>query len=107
MEPMFGIINPKHWFGVISVAQQKSIGLIEFQRRFATEEACHDHLFRMKWPHGFKCPKCGHDQAYEIKTRRLPLYECAQCKRQTTVTVGTIFEKTKNMVLGDLLGGSR
>lgn len=45
------------------------------QKKFATEEACHSHLFTMKWPEGFRCAKCGHDQFYETKTRKLKLYE--------------------------------
>lgn len=77
------------------MAKHEAISLVEFQERFATEEKCHEHLFRMKWPDGFKCPKCGHTQAYKITTRRLPLYECTNCKHQTSATVGTIFEKTR------------
>ena len=80
------------------MAKQAAINLIQFQQVFNTDEACHRHLFEMKWPEGFKCPKCGHDRAYEIKTRHLPLYECTQCKHQTTVTVGTIFEKTRTIL---------
>lgn len=68
---------------------------MQFQQKFHSEEACYQHLYQMKWPDGFRCPKCGHNRAYEINTRKLPLYECAQCKHQTTVTVGTIFEKTR------------
>ena len=77
------------------MAKQEQINLIQFQKKFSTEEACHQHLYQMKWSNGFKCPKCGHEYAYEITTRRLPLYECKKCKHQTTVTVGTIFEKTR------------
>lgn len=51
------------------MTKQESIGLIEFQRRFATEEACHEQLFLMKWPPGFKCPECRHDQDYEINQK--------------------------------------
>ena len=55
---------------------------------------CHSHLFTMKWPEGFRCAKCGHDQFYETKTRKLKLYECRQCGYQATVIVGTVMEKT-------------
>ena len=74
---------------------QKPINILELQHRFNTEEACHEHLYKMRWPRGFQCPKCGHGRSYEITTRKLPLYECCQCKHQTTVLVGTIFEKTR------------
>lgn len=77
------------------VAKQESINLLQFQKRFTTEEACQEHLFKLKWPEGYRCPKCGHTHAYETKTRRLTLYECAKCRYQATVTVNTVMEKTK------------
>ncbi|MCZ8517820.1 IS1595 family transposase, partial [Paenibacillus filicis] len=77
------------------MAKQESINLIQFQKKFQSEEDCHQHLFKMKWPDGYRCPKCNHSKAYEIKTRKLPLYECASCEHQTTVIAGTIFEKTR------------
>ena len=30
--------------------------LVEFEAWFATEEACRDYLFRLRWPDGFRCP---------------------------------------------------
>ncbi|MCZ8515407.1 IS1595 family transposase [Paenibacillus filicis] len=77
------------------MAKQESMNLIEFHKKFQTEEACHEHLYKMKWPQGYYCTKCKHDKAYEIKTRKLPLYECMNCEHQTTVITGTIFEKTR------------
>ncbi|MEK3916217.1 transposase [Paenibacillus sp. FSL H7-0331] len=43
--------------------------MIQFQKTFKTEEACHQHLYKLKWPEGFHCPECQHHKAYEIKTR--------------------------------------
>ena len=94
-ELVFAIINTNNSSGVVVVAKQNSINLMQFQTIFSSEEACHNHLYQMKWSDGFKCPRCGHSQAYKIKTRKSPLYECVDCKHQTTVTAGTIFEKTR------------
>ncbi|MBP1934364.1 transposase [Ammoniphilus resinae] len=69
-----------------------TLTLDQFQDRFHSEDICADYLFHMKWPHGFVCPKCSHRHYYLITTRRLPLYECAQCSHQTSLTVGTIME---------------
>ena len=77
------------------MAKQNSLSLFEFIQRFGSEKACHDHLYNMKWPNGFECPRCSHDSAYVTKTRRHPIYECRSCRHQTTVTVGTIFERTR------------
>ena len=36
--------------------QQESMSLVEFQRRFVSDEACMEHLFRLRWPDGYTCP---------------------------------------------------
>lgn len=59
------------------------------------EEACIRVLYEAKWPDGFRCPRCGHGHAYSIATRKLPLYECSQCSKQTSLIVGTIFQGTR------------
>jgi len=73
--------------------QQASLSLYEFHHRFSDDHACQEHLFHIRWPEGFRCPRCGGETAYHITTRRL--YECAQCHYQTSVTAGTIFHKTR------------
>ncbi|MCL6592215.1 MAG: transposase [Firmicutes bacterium] len=57
----------------------------------AFEEACYKHLFKVKWPDGFVCPKCGHPKCHKIRTRRL--YQCAKCRHQASVTVDTVMEQ--------------
>ena len=80
---------------MVFMSDQQPPSLIQFQRKFASEEACHFHLFTMKWAKGFHCTKCQHDQYYETKTRKLNLYERRQCGYQATVIVGTVMEKTR------------
>ena len=41
--------------------------LREFQRQFASEEACQEYLAACRWPDGFKCPRCGNQRAYVMK----------------------------------------
>jgi transposase-like protein len=67
--------------------------LIEFQRDFGTEEQCREYLFKKRWPDGFKCPKCGHAEHFNIASRNL--YQCKACNHQTSVTSGTIMDKTR------------
>ncbi|WP_209812067.1 transposase [Ammoniphilus resinae] len=68
------------------------LSLEQFLSRYNTEEACADYLFQMKWPEGFVCTRCSHRQYYMTITRRLPLYECARCRYQASLTVGTVME---------------
>lgn len=65
---------------------------IDFQESFGTEEQCEQMLFKLRWPKGFICPNCGHDDAAYLAPRRL--MQCRLCRRQTSVTAGTIFHKT-------------
>lgn len=67
----------------------------EFQKRFSSEKECMDYLYQAKWPLGFLCSKCSHSHAYVITTRNHPLYECAHCHHQTSLTVDTILEGTR------------
>lgn len=69
--------------------------LIEFQSKYGTEEACEQALFQLKWPDGFKRPKCGFCHCTVIGGRRLPLYQCPVCRHQTSATAGTNMTNTK------------
>ncbi len=71
----------------------ESINLLEFQNRFQDEEACQEFLFKVRWPNGYRCPRCGHREYSFHSTRKL--YQCKKCKYQTSVTAGTIFHKTR------------
>jgi transposase-like protein len=64
----------------------------EFFDRFQSDEDCWHYLDRLRWPDGFRCPACGGEDAW-LTDRRL--YVCTSCRRQTSVTVGTIFERTQ------------
>jgi len=66
--------------------------LLEFERRFATDEACRDYLFQLRWPEGFRCPRCEHDRAWATGRG---LHHCAGCGHQTSVAAGTIFQGTR------------
>src|SRR5437879_3114747 len=66
--------------------------LTELEARFSTEEACRAYLVRLRWPDGFRCPRCGHGRSWPV---RGVLLECAACGCQTSVTAGTIFQDTR------------
>jgi hypothetical protein len=66
---------------------------MEFQVRFATEGACLAYLAASRWPHGFVCPGCGGGEAWVLARRHL--WECAECRLQTSVTAGTVMHGTR------------
>jgi transposase-like protein len=64
-----------------------------FIARFGSDEACRDYLFKQRWPDGFRCRACGHDDAWMLGRRNI--YECTACGQQHSLLKGTIFEQTK------------
>src|SRR5512147_957666 len=68
--------------------------LIEFQRRFPDERACAEYLARVRWPDGFRCPCCGQGKGWEL-SRKAFTWECTSCRRQTSVTAGTVMHASK------------
>lgn len=65
---------------------------LDFSDRFSTEEACRDYLFSIRWPNGYKCPRCGNTTAWPTRRHE---YRCIECNLQTSVTSGTIFHGTR------------
>lgn len=67
--------------------------LREFQSQFATEEACRTYLTACRWPDGFVCPRCRNLSASELTG--LGRWQCARCRRQVSLTAGTVLHNTK------------
>lgn len=66
--------------------------LAELESRFSTEEACREYLFRLRWPEGFVCPHCQQRKAWAMSGE---LWLCSSCRRQVSVTAGTLFHRTR------------
>lgn len=71
----------------------------EFCSRFHSEEVCIEALFKSKWPNGYCCPRCGYTRACEIRTRRLPLYECLVCHYQVSLIKDTVMEGSRTSLI--------
>lgn len=76
----------------VTMNKHTTMSYFEFQELFPTEDACYDHLQKLRWPDGFQCPECGHGKAYFISKRKV--FQCEQCRHQTSLTANTIFHKT-------------
>jgi hypothetical protein len=68
--------------------------LIEFQQRFPDEAACAAYLREVRWPDGFVCPACGAERGWDLSTKAWT-HECAECRKQTSVTAGTVMHGSK------------
>ena len=57
-----------------------------------------EHLEAIRWPDGPICPHCkavGYATELKGKSHRPGLYKCRECRKQFSVTVGTVFERSK------------
>ncbi len=80
--------------------ESKDLTLIKIIDQFPTDDAAREHLEGIRWKGGIVCPHCKcSDQskfsgiaANQKKKVRAGLRWCANCEKQFTVTIGTIFE---------------
>jgi len=63
----------------------------QFQAWFRSDADCLDYLEWLRWPEGFLCPECGH-HAWRLGDGR---FMCSSCCGRTSVTAGTIFDRTR------------
>lgn len=65
----------------------------KFVQQFYDDAACSAYLEQLRWPDGFCCPACLTQGVPWRQTRGRLV--CPACRHQTSVTVDTIFEKTR------------
>jgi transposase-like protein len=69
---------------------------------FASEDLAREWLEARRWPNGPVCPHCGVvDRAYRLQAKpgsarpvRKGVWKCKDCRKQFTVTIGTVFAET-------------
>lgn len=94
--------------------KNNSLSLIDVTTQFATEEQCVEYLEKMRWPDGVECVACESKRISKFTTKEstakrknkktgivtervVParhLYQCLECGRQFSASVGTIFNDT-------------
>jgi transposase-like protein len=65
---------------------------------FHDEPAAREWLEARVWPNGPVCPHCKEENRATLmqgKTTRAGLYQCNACRQPFTVTVGTLYERSK------------
>ena len=72
---------------------QPGMSLRTFLDHYGTEEQCREALAKARWPSGFRCPSCSHTGHCHLVQRNVK--QCNRCKRQVSLTGGTLFADTK------------
>src|ERR1700683_4115451 len=65
---------------------------------FHDDTKAREYLESVRWPKGPVCPHCGSDKihyALQGMAHRPGLRKCSNCRQQFSVTVGTLFERSK------------
>ena len=62
------------------------------ESHFSTVQACRAYFFRLRWPDGFRCGRCGGNSCWPTERG---LFMCAACRKHTYVMAGTIFKRTR------------
>lgn len=74
---------------------QPGLSMLEFNKLYGTEALCEAALEKARWPNGFRCPRCGNERYAYFRLGTLKMFQCSRCRRQTSLTGGTIFHATK------------
>jgi transposase-like protein len=84
------------------MANKNAPAFAELTRVFADEDLAREWLEAKRWPEGPVCPHCGVvDRAYKLVPKatssrpvRRGVWKCRDCRKQFTVTIGTVFAET-------------
>ena len=75
---------------------QPGMSLNQFLTKYGTEQQCEAALENVRWPQGFRCPKCSSKEHYSYRRQcGVKIFQCRSCRSQTTLMEGTIFHSTK------------
>ena len=74
---------------------QQFKNLREMMAAYSDEQVCRDYMEQMRWGGNPTCPFCGMNKPYKKKDGKTYRCRIATCKKDFTVTVGTVFENSK------------
>jgi transposase-like protein len=75
--------------------ENEELSIVGIAERFPDSLKAAEFLESIRWPNGPVCPHCDNDEKhYKLPNKTRRLWKCAKCRKQFTVTVGTIFESS-------------
>lgn len=74
---------------------QSGLSLPAFLKRYGSEAQCEQALQQARWPDGFVCPRCQATAATQFVRSGHRYWQCATCRRQTSLRSGTLMEQSK------------
>jgi transposase-like protein len=89
------------------VSSLSELTLAQVSAEFPTERSAHDYFVSVRWPNGVRCAHCGSTRVHDARAKRnRPIWKCddPDCRKQFSVTTGTVMESTKLPLRTWLLG---
>ena len=78
----------------------ESLSFSQITEIFNDNDKAREVLEQLRWKNGVVCPHCDAERAYKLEAKeggkmRKGVWKCGNCRKQFTVTVGTIFEGSR------------
>jgi ribosomal protein L37AE/L43A len=74
---------------------QAGLSMAEFLQLYGTEDLCRSALEQMRWPNGFRCPRCECSDYSRHERDQQSLWQCRRCRHQASLLAGTVFQASK------------
>jgi len=70
------------------------MNILKIINQFPNQQACLDYLSKKRWGNLVVCPYCGSIKVYKHKEKNITRFQCDDCHKSFTSTVGTIFHNS-------------
>lgn len=74
---------------------QPGLSMPEFLKDYGTEAQCEQALEAVRWPDGFRCPRCAGEVHSVLRDGPRKVFQCSACRHQASLIAGTVFQGTK------------
>ena len=74
---------------------QPGLSMPEFLKDYGSEAQCEQALEAIRWPDGFRCPRCANEVHSVLRDGSRKVFQCSACRHQASLIAGTVFHGTK------------
>lgn len=74
---------------------QPGLSMPEFLKEYGTERQCEQALAAVRWPEGFRCPRCEGAAHSVFRDGPRQVFQCTGCRHHAALIAGTVFQGTK------------
>lgn len=74
---------------------QPGLSMPEFLKDYGTEGQCEQALEAVRWPEGFRCPRCAGEAHCVLRDGTRKVFQCNTCRHQASLIASTVFQGTK------------